>query len=103
MTLQPVSVAPPATAKEQAPLSQNGSPNPAPSHRPRARHWSRGAKIAVLVAAVVVVVAGSGGAWYLIAGRGQPHRDLVTKKVQRGSLELKIVERGQLESAENND
>src|SRR5882724_3060737 len=103
MTLQPLSVAPPATVKEPAPLTANGSPSPGPSRRTRGRPWSTGAKIAALVAAVVFVVAGGGGAWYLFAGHRGAHHDLVTKKVQRGNLELKIVERGQLESAENND
>jgi multidrug resistance efflux pump len=55
------------------------------------------------LAASLVVLLGIGGAWLLFAG-GHKHRpDLIYHKVGRGRLQLAVVERGQLESAENRE
>ncbi len=65
---------------------------------------SRVGRIVLVVALVVVVLAGgvAGAAWFMNAFR-QPRADLVTHTVKRERLLLSIVERGSLESANNND
>src|SRR5713226_7440755 len=91
----------------QLPLEANGSnngPSRSPSRLPKVRGWSKRAKLLAL--AVILLVVGSAGAagYVLIAKPFQNSRtDLVTHKVQYGRLELTIVERGALESANNHD
>jgi multidrug efflux pump subunit AcrA (membrane-fusion protein) len=109
-TKQPEEILTPAGAALEAgpqPLETNGSTNGSsrrPSRLPKARTWNRRTK--VLALAVLLLVVGSAGAagYLLIAKPFQNARtDLVVHKVQYGRLELTIIERGALESANNHD
>ena len=83
----------------------NGSPNPASTNRlPSARKTSKGARLLTFAAAAILLVAGGGGAaWYYFSGSGTKVLDVVTHTVRKEALELTIVEKGSLESAENSD
>jgi HlyD family secretion protein len=52
---------------------------------------------------VVLALLFAGGGYLLFAGGHRARADLVTHKVRREKLQLTIVERGQLEAAENKD
>src|SRR5438477_1611563 len=79
----------------------NGAPGRA-SRAAKAGRRNVRAKRFAMVALVVVVLVGTAGAYVLIEKPFHKARtDLVTSKVRRGTLELKIVERGQLEAAHN--
>jgi HlyD family secretion protein len=75
-----------------------------PNRLPHARRLSKAAKLVLTVGALVLLV-GAGSGAYLMVGRGLRNirTDLVTHVVHREKLLLTIVERGALESAENND
>src|SRR4051794_24965303 len=114
MTSQPASVAPlPATSPTQPngqapeakePATSNGQRPVPPNRLPHARRLSKAAKLVLTVGALVLLV-GAGSGAYLMVGRGlrANRTDLVTHQVRREKLLLTIVERGALESAENND
>jgi multidrug resistance efflux pump len=72
---------------------------------PKARRWSKRAKILLALAIALFVVVSVGGAGYILVAK--PFRDartdLITHRVDYGRLELTIVERGALESANNHD
>jgi multidrug resistance efflux pump len=81
------------------------SPSRSPSRLPKARQWSKRAKLLLALAILLVLVGGVAGAGYVMVAK--PFRavrtDLITHKIHYGRLELTIVERGQLESANNHD
>jgi multidrug resistance efflux pump len=79
------------------------SHSPAPSRLPKPRRWSQNAKIAIAVIAIITLGSGATGAWWLFAGFRAERSDLIYHTVQRERLQLTIVERGALESAENRD
>jgi multidrug efflux pump subunit AcrA (membrane-fusion protein) len=83
----------------------NGSQSRLPSRLPRARGWSKRTKLLVALAAVLLVGGGGVAAgWVMISKPFQASRsDLILHKVQYGRLEITIVERGALESANNHD
>jgi multidrug resistance efflux pump len=87
------------------PNGANGSPIHSPSRLPKPRRWSKRTKILITSAIALLVVAGvSGAAYVLVAKPFKGSRaDLVTHAVKFGRLELTIVERGALESANNRD
>src|SRR5438309_578029 len=116
MTLQPASAVP-IPKEKRLPLveshlipavlpangSPNGSPNPNGSRLPKARRMSKSVKVILLVTAIVVAASSTGGAWYYFTGLGSSRKDLVLHTVGFDNLQLTIVERGALESAENSD
>jgi multidrug efflux pump subunit AcrA (membrane-fusion protein) len=65
--------------------------------------WSRGVKIGIAVAAVLIVVGSASGAWWLMRGFRAIRTDLLYHKLTHEKLQLTIVERGTLESADNRD
>src|SRR5262249_3943707 len=114
MTSQPVSA---ATLTPTSPTESNGNPPEAkattppagprpaaPAHLPKAKHLSRKTKLLPLAGGPVPLCGAAGGAQQLLGGGMRVNRaDLVTHAVRREKLLLTIVERGALESAENND
>ena len=91
----------PVLAKADSP---NGSPGRHSTRAAKPRRWSKGTKLFVMAATAVLILGGTAAAYVLIEKPFQKTRtDLVTRKVHRGTLELKIVERGQLESSNNSD
>src|SRR5438093_3351764 len=113
MTSQPVSAPAAPPAEVPAPISPvreaagalvtaNG-PSRRPSRLPKARRLSRRSKILIglglgLFVAVILYLV-----YYFITRPRDVRADLVTHKVQYGRLEMTIVERGALESANNHD
>jgi multidrug efflux pump subunit AcrA (membrane-fusion protein) len=74
------------------------------SRLPQARRLSRGFKILLLAGFLLATGSVAAGAWFYFANLLHPPRtDLVTYTVGFEKLELTIVERGALESAENSD
>src|SRR5262245_60660913 len=90
-------------ATQPAPKVPNASPLPAPSRVPGTPRRRRRSLNLWLVGAggllAVVVMTGLGLAW----SKKPQHQNLVTHTVGRERLELTVVERGALESADNND
>jgi multidrug efflux pump subunit AcrA (membrane-fusion protein) len=74
-----------------------------PSRLPRAKHWSRGTKWLVALGVLLVAGAGSVAGWYVLSGRNTIRPDLLLHPVKKEKLQVTIVERGNLESAENNE
>src|SRR6516164_1317836 len=70
---------------------------------PRARTWGRGTKLLALAGALAIVGSGGGGTWLYITGSRSARADLLTHTVRYEKLQLSVVERGALESAENSD
>src|SRR5262249_12740201 len=70
---------------------------------PSARKSNRTAKLLILGGAIVLLTATGGGTWYLLTGGSAHRRDLVVHTMKYDDLQLTIVERGALESAENSD
>lgn len=103
----------PATATPQphaAGLSSNGDPSvltsaprPGPSRLPRPRRWGTGAKVLALLVIVLLLGGVGTGGWMITRGNAGPRPDLLLHKVKYEKLQLTIVERGTLESAENAD
>jgi multidrug resistance efflux pump len=82
----------------------NGAPSPVASRLPQpARHWDRRTKILIAGAALLGVTLLSIGYVKLFNPFHKERTDLVTHDVDYDSIELTIVERGTLESANNND
>ena len=105
----PPEVAPvdlPSVLRANGSNGSNGS-NGLPSHssrRVKAKQWSKRTRLLVTSAVIVLTLTGTVAAYFVIEKPFSKKRtDLVTAKVKRGTLELKIVERGQLESANNSD
>ena len=101
---QPASQQRPAgLPNEPPPLVPNGSPIPVPSRLPKARRWSRGSK--GLIALLVLLVAGgvSFGGWYFLRHNNANRPDLILHTVKKEKLLITITERGNLESAINNE
>src|SRR5947209_667936 len=111
--MQTKQIAPPAPLVEElnpdlATPETNGSSNGKsrmPSRLAKRRGWTKRGKILLTLGIVLFVALCGGGASYvLIAKPFQTERtDLVKHKVRYGTLELTIVERGALESANNHD
>src|SRR5262245_50927390 len=81
----------------------SGSHRPASSNRDKTGRRFLSPKILIPVAAVLGL-AGVGAGYYAYTVIFRPtHTDLLTHKVKYEKLELTIVERGQLESADNRD
>src|SRR5437764_158330 len=117
MTLQPASAlpagqpapanpapAPPALLVAGKPDDPNGAPTSPSSRTARSRAPSKRNALLLYIAVAVLAVAGTATAYFLIEKPfNKPRTDLVTHKVQYGRLELKIVEQGTLEAANNSD
>jgi multidrug efflux pump subunit AcrA (membrane-fusion protein) len=75
-----------------------------PSRRAKESRWSKRTRLFLIAGAIVLVLASTVAAYYIIEQPGKKrYANLVTAKVERGSLPLEIIERGQLESANNSD
>jgi len=68
---------------------------------------SSGSKIGrimmVVFGILLVLIGGVAAAWFILPNFAKPRTDVVTHEVKRERLMLTIVERGSLESANNND
>jgi multidrug efflux pump subunit AcrA (membrane-fusion protein) len=62
-----------------------------------------GGKLLIALLGVLIVSALAVGGWFLFGNKGSSYGDLLTHKVAYEQLQLTIVERGALESAENRD
>src|SRR5438128_29882 len=91
--------APPMTEKTGA--SPNG--HPTPSRLPKARRFGTAAKLALFAGLFIVLGIGGWASYRYIFAGDAIRADLVLHKVRRERLLVTIVERGALESAENND
>lgn len=91
MTLQPAT-APPVPAPVM----------PRAKRRPHAR-WSPSTRAALAVSIVVVLVCVAGAGWKYLLAPGRSRADLVVHVVERETLVQTIVERGEMQSADNND
>jgi HlyD family secretion protein len=85
------------------PIVLSSSPRPGTSRLPRPRRWGRGSKLLAALAALLVLGGIATGAWVLTNGKGGPRPDLLLHQVKYEKLQVMIVERGALESAENAD
>jgi multidrug resistance efflux pump len=74
---------------------------------PQTRRRGRATKPPIWIVLLILLAVGgsAGGAWYyyLASANTRKDKDLITHKVHYGRLELTIVERGALESANNHD
>ena len=75
----------------------NGVALPTPSRLPRAKRRSKLLWL-LLLAAVILLIGGVGGAWAIWFRGPQLRPDLVTYRVEYKDLQLKVVERGSLEA-----
>ena len=91
----------PAPPSLLLPEDSNGSPNHASTPLPRAKRWNWRAKTLGISLAVLLLV--GGGAWLALAGMKPAHPELRTYTVHYDTLQVEIRERGQVESASNND
>ena len=83
-------------------VGMNGSGRPRRTEK--AGRWSKRTRFFAVAAVAVLILGGTAGAYVLIEKPFKKTRnDLVREKVKRGPLPLTIVERGQLESANNSD
>src|SRR5260370_6402778 len=78
-------------------------PSRRPSRIPKARRLSRRSKILIALGVCFLVLVAGGVVIWAKPFKHDVRADLVTHKVQFGRLELTIVERGALESANNHD
>ena len=118
MKSTPVSAPPPLAAVpdsenavqelNRVPVVANGpssAPNRSPSRLPKARRWSKRGKILLALAISLLVVGSAAIVVYIVVAK--PFRDvrtdLIPHPVRYDRLELTIVERGALESANNHD
>src|SRR5947209_458249 len=109
MSSQPVTAPPPAPPALPPALrpagSPNGSPSHAPSHPPAPSRRRRGLLLAVALLALLGGAAGVIG--YLVKTgalfKPAPRADLLLHTVHRQPLQLTVVERGALESADNRE
>src|SRR5262245_39563564 len=110
MTLQPASAPPqppPAEMQGASPLTEarkgaergNGVPPP----RSRPPRWSRRNRVLLVAALFVLLVGGAGAAWFLIPGLHSSRPDLVLHTVKRENIVQTIVEKGEIQSADNHD
>jgi len=83
-------------------VGANG-PSRSPSRLPKARRWSRRSKILIVLGFGLLVLGGLLLVFVTKPFAKDIRTDLVTHKVGYGRLELTIVERGALESANNHD
>ena len=90
---------PTPTASDAAPASRVPV-HPTPARPPRIRR--RGRTVVLLLAAVLPMMA-VGTVWSLSAGRHSPRTDLETYPVRIEKLDLAIVARGEVESAESSE
>jgi multidrug resistance efflux pump len=85
-------------------VEANG-PSRSPTRLPKTARWSKRSKILLSLGIVGLLLGGAGIIVYILVAK--PFRDvrtdLITHKVGYGRLELTIVERGALESANNHD
>ncbi len=74
-----------------------------PSRLPKARRWSRGSKW--LIALFVPILAGGVGftGWYFYTHSNSSRPDLILHPIKKEKLQITITERGNVESAENNE
>src|SRR5437660_9475721 len=88
----------------QTPVRSNGSPHPetpGPPAKPQATKSRKGRYY--LIGAFIIIAAG-GVAAYSVSGAAKTHRpDLILYKVRYEPLNLTVVERGALESADNRE
>jgi multidrug resistance efflux pump len=105
MTSQPASVPPNPEPNHPQAAPTARPPSNSPSRSPgRSAPTRRGRNAKVLLAAGVLVVLVVGVVAVGVARAFRPHRDdLVTHTVQFDRLELTVVERGAMESADNRD
>src|SRR5215831_3031525 len=110
MTLQPASVPlqpSPAEMQEASPLTEarkgaeRGNGVPPPRSRPAPRWYQRNRIL--LLTTLVLLVGGVGAAWLLIPGLHSSRPDLVLHTVKRENIVQTIVEKGEIQSADNHD
>src|SRR5262245_32813423 len=104
----PVLPAPTGESNGSPAAKTAASPNGAPGHKPSGSSRPRGRKSRARLLVVLAVLAVLGvGAWlaygYITRTFGAPRTDLVTHTVRREKIQVTIVERGALESQNNND
>lgn len=99
----------PTTLKPSHHLAPSGSePNgsaafPAPPTEEGSRRAFRWTPFVIVPLAAVLVLAGGGSAFWFLPGFRQERHDLIQHVVKRENLQLTIIERGALESADNRD
>src|SRR5947207_2906334 len=87
----------------KAAMAPNKPPGHAPSRLPQVRRLGKSPKLILALAALLLVAAGAGAAyWYILRPSG-PREDLLTHPVRKEKLRVTVVERGALESAVNRD
>src|SRR5262245_59181120 len=110
MTLQPASVPlqpSPAEMQGASPLTEarkgaeRGNGVPPPRSRPAPRWYQRNRIL--LLTTLVLLVGGVGAAWLLIPGLHSSRPDLVLHTVKRENIVQTIVEKGEIQSADNHD
>src|SRR5690349_4724746 len=111
MTEQPVIVTAPASnlppvlkaqASPNGAESANGSPSHAPAHRGKPRQSKLSRRLTL--GGIVVGLIGVAGFFYWLTTPAKAQRtDLILEKVKFEPLNLTVVERGALESADNRE
>src|SRR5262245_28168447 len=76
---------------------------PSPTRIPRPGRLGSRTRVAILAGAVLLLGGGGVAAWSLLGGEGKARADVIWQRVQYGPLQLTILERGTLESADNKD
>src|SRR5262245_32582334 len=100
MSTHPLSAAPETATAPTSPAPFPG----ASSHPARSKARGKQSKLLLYIAIAALAVCGTAAAYVLIEKPfSKTRNDLETYTVQYGRLELKIVEKGTLEAANNSD
>src|SRR5687767_9395345 len=83
--------------------SPNGSPSPGPGRKSEATRRAKTGRRLTAASLVVVLIAGAGVAYWLTTPAKAERADLSWHKVRLEPLQLTVVERGALESADNRE
>src|SRR5689334_18132602 len=83
--------------------SPNGSPHPSPAKRPAKPARASRLRAVLIVGLVVAVAAGGVTAFVVSSAPKGPRPDLILHRVRPELVNLTVVERGALESADNRE